>query len=50
MKEIKSVQSILTNDVEGKVEAVFSVFNQIDSDGDVVKAGAIKNLVMVKKA
>ena len=43
MKEIKSVQSILTNDVEGKVEAVFSVFNQIDSDGDVVKAGAIKS-------
>ena len=33
----------MTNDVEGKVEAVFSVFNQIDSDGDVVKAGAIKS-------
>ena len=43
MKEIKSVHSILTDDVEGKVEAVFSVFNEIDSDGDVVRPNSIKS-------
>lgn len=43
MKEIKSVHSILTDDVEGKVEAVFSVFNEIDSDGDVIRPNSIKS-------
>lgn len=43
MKEIKQVKSFFADDLEGKVEAVFSVFNEIDSDGDVVKAGAIRS-------
>ena len=32
----KEVKFTTTDEVEGKVEAVFSVFNEIDSDGDVV--------------
>ena len=31
--ESKTIDITTTNEVEGKVEAVFSVFNEIDSDG-----------------
>ena len=34
-KEFKSIDFALDTDKEGKVEAV-SVFNNVDSDGDVV--------------
>jgi len=33
----------LKDDAEGKVSAVFSVFNSLDSDGDVVLPGSIKS-------
>ena len=39
----KEVKLTTTNEVEGKVEAVFSVFNEIDSDGDVVRPNSIKS-------
>jgi len=43
MKEFKTIDSILANDIEGKVEAVFSVFNTIDSDNDVVEPKSIRS-------
>ena len=42
-KEFKNINPILDFDVEGKVEAVFSVFNTVDSDGDVVLSDSIKS-------
>ena len=39
----KEVKLTTTNEVEGKVEAVFSGFNEIDSDGDVVRPNSIKS-------
>lgn len=42
-KEFKNINPILDIDVEGKVEAVFSVFNTVDSDGDVVLPNSIKS-------
>lgn len=41
--ESKTIDLQTTNEVEGKVEAVFSVFNEIDSDGDVVLPNSIKS-------
>ena len=41
--EAKTIDVTTTNEVEGKVEAVFSVFNEIDSDGDVVMPNSIKS-------
>ena len=44
-KEVKNIDFELKEDKEslGEVKAVFSVFNNIDSDGDVVLPGAIKS-------
>ena len=42
-REHKEVKFLTTDEVEGKVEAVFSVFNEMDSDGDVVTPNAIKS-------
>ena len=42
-KFTKSVEFKTTDDEKGNVEAVFSVFNNLDSDGDVVLPGAIKS-------
>ena len=42
-REHKEVKFLTTDEVEGKVEAVFSVFNEIDSDGDVVLPKSIKS-------
>jgi len=42
-KEFKNINPILDLEVEGKVEAVFSVFNTVDSDGDVVLPDSIKS-------
>ena len=42
-KFTKSVSFKATDDEKGNVEAVFSVFNNLDSDGDVVVPGAIKS-------
>jgi len=42
-KEFKSIDFALDNEAEGKVEAVFSVFNTIDSDGDVVLPNSLKS-------
>lgn len=44
-KEIKSFDLSIKEDGEekGSVEAVFSVYNNIDSDGDVVVPGAVKS-------
>lgn len=42
-KEVKNIDLEFKNDSEGKVSAVFSVFNNLDSDGDVVVPGAIKS-------
>ena len=39
----KTVNITTTDEVEGKVEAVFSVFNEIDSDNDVVLPNSIKS-------
>ena len=41
-KNYKEVKFLTTDEVEGKVEAVFSVFNEVDSDGDVVLPKSIK--------
>ena len=41
-KEFKEVKFLTTNEVEGKVEAVFSVFNEVDSDGDVVQPKSMR--------
>lgn len=42
-KEVKNIDLEFKADSEGKVSAVFSVFNNLDSDGDVVVPGAIKS-------
>ena len=44
-KEIKSFDLSIKDSGEekGNVEAVFSVFNNQDSDGDVVLPGAVKS-------
>ena len=44
-KEIKSFDLSIKEDGEekGSVEAVFSVYNNVDSDGDVVVPGAVKS-------
>ena len=39
--KFKTAELKTTNEVEGKVEAVFSKFNEIDSDNDVVLPGSI---------
>lgn len=41
--KFKTAQLKTTDEVEGKVEAVFSKFNEIDSDNDVVLPGSIKS-------
>ena len=42
-KEVKNIDLELKEDTEGKVSAVFSVFNSLDSDGDIVLPGSIKS-------
>ena len=42
-KEFKSIDFALDTEAEGKVEAVFSVFNNVDSDGDVVLPNSLKS-------
>jgi HK97 family phage prohead protease len=42
-KEVKNIDLELKEETEGKVSAVFSVFNSLDSDGDVVLPGSIKS-------
>ena len=39
----KSIEFKTVDDEKGAVEAVFSVYNNLDSDGDVVIPGAIKS-------
>tara|TARA_B100000287_G_C20612988_1_gene772834 strand:- start:257 stop:1474 length:1218 start_codon:yes stop_codon:yes gene_type:complete len=39
----KSIEFKTVDDEKGTVEAVFSVYNNVDSDGDVVVPGAIKS-------
>jgi len=39
----KSIEFKTTDDEKGSVEAVFSVFNNVDTDGDVVLPGSIKS-------
>ena len=41
--KFKTAELKTTNEVEGKVEAGFSKFNEIDSDNDVVLPGSIKS-------
>ena len=43
MNEQKEAKFSLNKEKEGNIEAVFSVFNMIDSDGDVVVKGAVKS-------
>lgn len=43
MKEFKDKDLLSFNDVDGTVSAVFSKFNEIDSDNDVVLPNAIKS-------
>jgi len=43
VSEIKNIDLEFKGDSEGKVSAVFSVFNTLDSDGDVVVPKAIKS-------
>jgi len=42
-KESKNFEFKAVDDEKGSVEAVFSVFNNVDTDGDVVLPGAIKS-------
>ena len=42
-KEVKNIDLELKSETEGKVSAVFSVFNSLDSDGDIVLPGSIKS-------
>jgi HK97 family phage prohead protease len=42
-KEVKNIDLELKSENEGKVSAVFSVFNSLDSDGDIVLPGSIKS-------
>ena len=41
--DIKSIDLEIKNDEKGEVAAVFSIFDKVDSDGDIVKAGSIKS-------
>ena len=41
--DIKSIDLEIKNDEKGEVAAVFSVFDKIDSDGDIVNAGSLKS-------
>ena len=43
MKEFKDKDLLSFNDIDGTVSAVFSKFNEIDSDNDVVLPNAIKS-------
>lgn len=43
MKEQKAKDLLSFDEAEGKVKAVFSVFNEIDSDGDVVLPKSIRS-------
>ncbi len=43
MKEFKDKDLLSFNDVDGTVEAVFSKFNEVDSDNDVVLPNSIKS-------
>jgi HK97 family phage prohead protease len=42
-REVKNIDFKFDEDSEGKVSAVFSVFNNLDSDGDIVLPGSIKS-------
>ena len=42
-KLFKTVSVKAVDEIEGKVEAVFSNFNEVDSDGDVVLPNSIKS-------
>ena len=42
-KEVKNIDLEFKKESEGKVSAVFSVFNSLDSDGDIVLPGSIKS-------
>ena len=42
-RELKSIDLEFKEESEGKVSAVFSVFNNLDSDGDIVLPGAIES-------
>ena len=42
-KEVKNIDLEFKQESEGKVSAVFSVFNSLDSDGDIVLPGSIKS-------
>jgi HK97 family phage prohead protease len=42
-KEVKNIDLEIKSETEGKVSAVFSVFNSLDSDGDIVLPGSIKS-------
>ena len=39
----KTLDLAISDEIEGKVEAVFSVFNTVDSDEDVVLPNSIKS-------
>ena len=43
MKEFKDKDLLSFNDIDGTVEAVFSKFNEVDSDNDVVLPNSIKS-------
>ena len=40
-REVKNIDFKFDEDSEGKVSAVFSVFNNLDSDGDIVLPGSV---------
>lgn len=42
-REVKNIDFKFDENSEGKVSAVFSVFNNLDSDGDIVLPGSIKS-------
>ena len=44
-KEVKNIEFELKGDgeIKGQVKAVFSVFNTLDSDGDVVLPDAVRS-------
>ena len=41
--DIKSIDLEIKDDGKGEVAAVFSVFDKVDSDGDIVKSGSIQS-------
>ncbi len=41
--DIKSIDLEIKDDQKGEVAAVFSVFDSLDSDGDIIKSGAIQS-------